>query len=148
MSFLMRTSWPIGRRGRKAYSKSSSMPRRRIRCCQWSRSVVMAGSVVQIKNRATPLQRSMLLRSIRTSLVSPPCFSAQCCKVFKYSQCLNAKRVSVQLGTCAENVALPAFAAAAPTAADSAAAIDRYLLPAGPTAYSSKPAGRCCSFNG
>jgi len=49
------------------------------------------------------------------------------------------KQVCVQLPTCAENVALPAFAAArraaAPCCCDAGrAAIDRYLLPAGPTA--------------
>jgi len=49
------------------------------------------------------------------------------------------KQVCVQLPTCADNVALPAFAAARRAAAPCCcgagrAAIDRYLLPAGPTA--------------
>ena len=49
------------------------------------------------------------------------------------------KQVCVQLPTCADNVALPAFAAerraAAPCCCGAGrAAIDRYLLPAGPTA--------------
>jgi len=50
----------------------------------------------------------------------------------------------VQLPTLADNVALPAFAAAADRRPAGRAAIDRYLLANGRRAHSSKPAKTAC----